>query len=507
MFKKITCLLLCLILACSALVLASCEESGGDTNESEGNGSTNDQSQGGIHSGFLPAAKNWGGVEVNILTYDYDYAFSTCQVAAEEILDEPVNDAFYERNAIIEEKYGIKIVAHYPDAEEDYIQVMRDDMTSGLNEYDAMVGQIVYVTPMAIEGLFLDFNSIDNGYINLDQPWWDQTLTEDIALNGKSYFLTGDALVEDDEATWAMYFNKDLIKTHGLENPYDLVKENKWTLDKMYEMLQTVELTHGSTKSYDPEVGDQWGMVVQSYDFYLFMQGCAQTLIDNTGDEPRIRIDDARNIEVYTKLANIIFDAQNVGVADHHGAWNEGVYGQETQIFANGNALFMPRSISCVSDTMMREAEIHYGILPMPKADDLQDDYTTSVNVYHYSVFSIPKTNIEKLDVTCYALEAMAYYGSKLVTPEYYDRTLTYKRFTDAESADMLDLIFRNRTYDMGAIFNFNGGVESQGTLYFYTDLLGDKASKGSKIMSHLESRRNLYQQGIDDLVAQCYGD
>lgn len=494
MFKKILCLLLCLIFAASALLLASCEDTGKTEDESKSSGNSGDD------AGFLNEAKNWGGEEVNILTWQEDLRTFTCQIDAAEIIDEPVNDACYERNAVIEEKYGIDIVAHYAGADEDYIQMLRDDMQSGLNEYDAIVGAFTYVAPLGIEGLLYDFNDIDNGYLHLDKEWWDQSLIRDTAINGNVYFLSGDALIEDDEATWAIFFNKDLVKTYGVEDPYQVVRDNKWTLDKMHEMCKQVELTHGGTKSYDPAVGDIWGMVMQSYDVLLFMQGAGQTLVDNSGDEPVLRIGDARNIQVFMNLCDLMYDEKNVGVADLHGYW-EDMYENEGKIFANGNALFMPYSISLVSSPSIRDAEIRYGLLPMPKADELQDNYTTSINVYHYAVMAIPTSNVTKLDVTCYAFEAMAYYGKEIVTPEYYDRTLTYKRFTDEESGEMLDLIFRNRTYDLGTIFNFNGGNDD-GTLYFYTGLLGKKSTD---IASHLESKQNSYQSGIDDLIEQCY--
>ena len=147
----------------------------------------------------------------------------------------------------------------------------------------------------------------------------------------------------------------------------------------------------------------------------------------------------------------------------------------------------------------MREADIHYGILPMPKYSDLQDDYTTSVSVYWCQVMCVPISNVNKFDATCYALEAMAYYGKELVTPEYYDRTLTYKRFEDNESAEMLDLIFRNRTYDLAGIFDF-GTVNGNGagTLYFYTALLGQKSFE---LMSLWESKQSLFQSALDELI------
>ena len=496
MIKKLLSLTLSLLLILSALALVSCTE------ESEGEKSS--VSADADEKGFLNPAKDWGGQTVNILTFDNDaYSFETCQVDTEELTDEPVNDAFYERNALIKEKYGIEINALYTEPGEDYIKVFLEDMTSGLNEYDAIVSQVLYIANLAIEGNLVDFRTVNSEYIHIDQPWWDQRLIEDITINDKVFYLSGDALVEDDEATWAMFFNKDLVKSHSLEDPYQLVRDNKWTLDKMYELIQEVDLTHGSTKSYDPEVGDQWGMVAQSYDFLLFMQGLGQTLIDNSGDRPVLRIDNERNVQVFMKFCEVMYDEVNVGIADHHGSWNSGIYDREVEIFANGNALFIPYSISLVGRPVIREAEIRYGLLPMPKADELQDEYTTSINVYHYPVICLPITNVEKRDLTCYALEAMAYYGMELVTPEYYDRTLTYKRFTDDESGEMLDLIFRNRTYDMGTIFNFNNG-NGDGTLGFFTGLIGQKSNN---IVSHYESKKNAYQIGLDDFIAQCYDE
>ena len=497
MFKKFACLLLVMLFVASSMLLAGCNDEGDESSAVSGTGLDG--------KGFLNEEKNWEGETVTIVTQKKDITkFSHCQIDAEEIVGEPVNDAFFERNSFINEKYGIDIVAVYPEPDENTVTMLRDDINSNLNDYDAICCPIFELAPLGIEGLLVDFNAVENGYIHIKEEWWDQRLIEDLNINDHVYFLSGDAIVDDDEATWVMYFNKDLVQSHGIEDPFEVVRAGEWTLDKMYEMLQNVSLTNGAVKSYDPEVGDQWGMVMQSYDYYIFMQSCDQTLIDNTGDKPKMRIDDERNVQVYQKLADIILDGQNIGVADFFGAWDSGVYGQEGKIFQNGNALFMPSAISSAGGQGLREAEIHYGILPMPKADELQDNYTTGVNVYRYCVFGIPVTNKAKLDVTCYALEAMAYYGKLRVTPEYYDRTLTYKRFTDDDSSEILDLVFRNRTYDMGSVFNFNSGKESDGMLYFYASLLGKKTNN---LMSTYEEKQGTYQAGIDDLIKLCYND
>ena len=98
---------------------------------------------------------------------------------------------------------------------------------------------------------------------------------------------------------------------------------------------------------------------------------------------------------------------------------------------------------------------ISFGLLPLPKRSDLQEDYAAGVNTYSCDVIAIPHNlEGELLDATCYALEAMAFFGKQLVTPEYYDRTLSLKRLKDDDSVKMLDLIFANRIYDMGVLYD-----------------------------------------------------
>ena len=96
----------------------------------------------------------------------------------------------------------------------------------------------------------------------------------------------------------------------------------------------------------------------------------------------------------------------------------------------------------------------------------------------------------------------MAYYSVDTLTRAYYDTALNDRYIRDQDSSEMLDIIFGNRIYDLGAVFNFNGGVEYEGTLYFYTDLMGDK---NDDILSWYNTRRDSYQAGIDALVEQHY--
>ena len=189
----------------------------------------------------------------------------------------------------------------------------------------------------------------------------------------------------------------------------------------------------------------------------------------------------------------MLSDKQCIAVAEITGRGQSDVYGTLPQIFANGKALFMPNKVATVSDPIMREANIRYGILPMPKESKEQENYSSTVTVYWCSAMGIPVTNVEKLDATCYAMEAMAYYGQELMTQEYYERTLKNKRFEDTESEEMLDLVFRNKSYDIGAVYSFSS------ILSFYTDIL---ISGQNSHISTLEAKQSSYQMAIDDFLA-----
>ena len=50
-------------------------------------------------------------------------------------------------------------------------------------------------------------------------------------------------------------------------------------------------------------------------------------------------------------------------------------------------------------------------------------------------------------------------YYSDSVTDAYYEKTLKLQAVEEDADAEMLDLIFNNRLYDLGAIYNWGGNL------------------------------------------------
>ena len=89
-----------------------------------------------------------------------------------------------------------------------------------------------------------------------------------------------------------------------------------------------------------------------------------------------------------------------------------------------------------------------------------QGQYFSGINAYQSEVIAIPSVNRENLEATCYALEALAYYShspstGKSLREAYYETSLKLQAVESDDDARMLDIIFSNRIYDLGGIYNW----------------------------------------------------
>ena len=114
--------------------------------------------------------------------------------------------------------------------------------------------------------------------------------------------------------------------------------------------------------------------------------------------------------------------------------------------------------------SLFREMETDFGISPMPKYDEAQENYASFVHMYCANTIAVLKTgqNFERTGVILEALSAESMYG---LTEAYYEKTLKSKASRDEESSAMLDVIFGTRIYDLGYIFNWGSIYSSVGSM------------------------------------------
>ena len=122
--------------------------------------------------------------------------------------------------------------------------------------------------------------------------------------------------------------------------------------------------------------------------------------------------------------------------------------------FKEDRILFFDTSMARV--TFYRNMESDFGIIPPPKRDAAQADYISTVSVRSTNSLAIPVT-VSDFERTGIITDALAAESRYRVIPAYYEVQLKTKYARDDESAEMLDIIFAGRKFDVGLLYNWAG--------------------------------------------------
>lgn len=411
-------------------------------------------------------------------------------LVAEEQNAETINDAVYLRNTAVEDACNVKIVAMYSSNFGEVTKWEKEAATAGDDLYDA-INERLYEIPQLITGGYLR-NLYTLPYIDFTRDWWDHSSVESLTLRDNLFIVASDIFLSDKYATACVMFNKDLIKDYALDDPYMLVKEGKWTLDKIREISSDISYdVNGDGKM---TVDDFYGMLGKRDMTTFFFHGAGGQIATVNKDGG---IDDVfyneHNVNAVDKIFSILYD-ENIFFNVHSRA--SLTDSECCSLFRDGHTLFY---IGCMMEEVsrLREAEFDFGIIPNPKYDEAQSDYHSTVSVHHTGLLSVPKTAMQ-LEKIGYVLEALSAKSSEVLQPAYYETALKGKTLRDMESEEMLDIIFDNRVFDLGDIMNFGGfsidficistGAKSTDITSFYEKYKPKIAADIEKFMDSLDT-------------------
>lgn len=376
---------------------------------------------------------------------------------AENIYGEPINDARYQVNSMLKDLYGITVAVkndtgvHATGAGNGFTAVQKQ-VTSGSKDYDLVSIGCYDVATLAYSGYLYDLNTVEN--VNLSKSWYNQKCVEQLAVGGRNYFITGDAMTLDNDCTYCILFNKTVRTDNKLEDPYTLVKNNQWTFDKFLEMINACGNDLNGDGQYTAD--DAYGAIVwtDSIIGMLHASGGRFATISEDG-KFSVTLDTERNINVMTAWINeketdkCFFNNGGTSEADH-------------APFTENRCLFYTRYIKAAG--WFRDSTLDFGILPYPKWDNDQSEYNVTMHAYGTSYLAVP-AGVNDSAMSGAMLEALSYYGQEYLTPAYYDTTLIGKSIRDEESAEMLDIIFASRFYDIGTFYQIGGLNETVNTM------------------------------------------
>ncbi len=435
----------------------------------------------------IPESADFGGDDITFLHW-YNTAWTETvrqsrDIYAEGITGEAINDAVYNRNVKIEDAYKVKIALQLEQST-DIASMVGQQVTAGDSTYD-VVYQILSAAPALIQkSYFHNLFNVPN--IDLEKPWWDQNSISSLSTMGILPLVSTSINVNDKDATAALAFNKTIASNNQLEDLYTLVREGKWTYDKLTEMAEATYNDSNGDGTMTPD--DVYGFlggrdVIDS----LYHGSGSQFITKNENDEFVFTFGTERDVDVISKGIDIV---NSVWYFNHH-AWKDQSDILYRQIFETGHGLFFWMRLDDV--TNMRAGDADFGIIPIPKYEEAQDKYYSLVSQHTTGLMSIPITCAgDDLSMVGMVLEALAAESHYTLIPEYIETSLKTKNSRDAESADMLDIILGNRVFDPMNVYSFAN----------FGDAIMDAADANNKDMASLiKSKEKLVNKSIEKVL------
>ena len=435
----------------------------------------------------IPESADFGGDTITFLHW-YNPAWTETvrqsrDIYAEGITGEAINDAVYNRNVKIEDAYKVKIALQLEQST-DIASMVGQQVTAGDSTYD-VVYQILSAAPALIQkSYFHNLFNVPN--IDLEKPWWDQNSISSLSTMGILPLVSTSINVNDKDATAALAFNKTIAENNQLEDLYTLVREGKWTYDKLTEMAEATYNDSNGDGTMTPD--DVYGFlggrdVIDS----LYHGSGSQFITKNENDEFVFTFGTERDVDVISKGIDIV---NSVWYFNHH-AWKDQSDILYRQIFETGHGLFFWMRLDDV--TNMRAGDADFGIIPIPKYEEAQDKYYSLVSQHTTGLMSIPITCAgDELSEVGMVLEALAAESHYTLIPEYIETSLKTKNSRDAESADMLDIILNNRVFDPMNVYSFAN----------FGDAIMDAADANNKDMASLiKSKEKLVNKSIEKVL------
>lgn len=444
--KLFTIVSLALVLAC-LLPLISCKK---DKGNGEGTRETIELDTG---DGYDYGRLDCDNTDFTFLQCDEDRWGMKTVLDPEKMIGDEVSDAVFSRNKTIETLYNVNIKCINQDIYDtpEYIrtQCMGGDVTVD-------VGYVIGsgVSTLIGEGLLDDLSTISD--MQIYEPWWGQKIREESQFGGSSslWYAQSDISVTAFELTWCVAINLNIVTQQNMEDPYALVREGKWTVEKMFEMAAD-GMTPNSDGSYEYREDTSCVIGFVTYNNFAMAgingAGCFLTQKDEVGN-PMFSGEGEKFIAVVERWAKAFHTA---GLADE--AQETGYHYED--VFAKGRAF--AAGVEIKAATKFRAAELHYAIVPVPKYDDKQTSYYSNVN-YLAPLLVVPKTNAN-LDKTGRILDTMAYLSYKDLLPVYYNSNLAYKAIGTEEGFEMLNIIRDTRCFETGLLYGW--------TSDFYTEV------------------------------------
>lgn len=384
-----------------------------------------------------------------------------------------IPEAVYGRNSVTEEHLHISLeitmlADNSANSHATIARKVEQEILGGLCSYQIVTAPNYTLAPGTLEGYYLDFNRLP--WMDTEKYYWSQGYNEVASVGTAQYTATGMAALSLYRFMYVTVYNNRVFEANGLENLFDAVNENRWTMDYQFELANGLYADLNNIGERDAD------------DAYGFLSG-ARTSVDSYWVSSRSWVIGKDDDNYYTYTAN----AERLsGMVDRilklyyqcDGSYII-PFGQDNpdnaeivKVFSRGNTAMANMKIYAIENGL-QNLDFEFSIVPLPKYDENQQAYYTNVQD-QVTVLAIPRTvDIADREMIGAVTESLAYEGYRHIYPAYFESTLPYRYLKNPQSAEMLRLIYESSNF----VMVYQGLATNVGWTTLIRNMIRDKAN------------------------------
>lgn len=391
------------------------------------------------------------GYEFRVLNADDIYSMHA-KIDPGETNGDSLNDAEYERCRTLEDKMGIKFVETNFGVDNDVINEATKVVLAGDDTFDVMYIPARNLNSLSSEG-YLN-NLLDLKGLQLDREWWLDAYNAPSTIGGKLWSAASYSQLMIVDSVWSVYYNETIGEKLGLETPYNIVKEGKWTLDTIGTYMKAAATLNGDDSfDWNADGNCIYGIAVDHPQHLVTCAG--ERTIESVDGKLIFTAGSNRYYDVVSKIVSV-FTENDGSVQYKHLAVGDDDPGHYIYTFEHERSLMMIGEIA--KTNRMRSKDYSFGLLPMPKFDEAQENYIAKP-FYGTPCLSIPITSPDPEKVAEIS-DALAYMSYTKVWNVFRKVTLEQKNLRNEDSIEMLDIIINSIVPDLPSIYGVGQDLE-----------------------------------------------
>ncbi len=421
--------------------------------------------------------------------YDSDFniviggTFDANHIFVEEYdASEPMSVAVYEHSSNIKNHLGVTMKLQDAGSWTEYAGNVTKTVQAGDDDYQLVLTPVYQgVTDLITNNVLYDFSEFDS--VNLEAPYWATDLMEEIKVEDKYLLGYNDFCLSQ---VHCLVFNKELREDFRVDDPYPLVRNKQWTLDKLISMASTVAVDDGNN-IWGPE--DTYGITGWGWVYLISLITSSDLKIVDRDADGLYKIAYENETE---KMLDLIDKIYGMYYDNYSYFWKSVPADGTTISFADGTSLF--QFFNSVSLPSLREADIRFGVLPYPLYDEKQENYRT---LNWNGLMAVPNS-IENPQMVGDVLEMLTYY-TEPVKVAFYENLLGAKIADAPEDVEMLNIIWDTQVSDVG-IITCNSSQQMDNLVYMIPKMC---EQNNNNFASYVQKNRKGAQLRLDRVFKQ----